>query len=246
MSRELKLIDENRKALAMYIFSKNFCMSLDLQLLILDFTFLKQTNEFECKTCEHNDKDEKIPNTEKWTLRIGIVLSEDAILPKKYLSLNYKRIFYEIKAWNEKETCILSSFHSDNYQLAMEAYNAFFENMPNTMDPVNDHSLVYASDLGRRMFRYVYSPNENCTYRVASLRFPFSECLQVEEIPTGPLKIAVGELRLSLAQSEDIIIAYKQQPTAVGFIAHVCEVIHQRDTDNILTRLRKIWKELKI
>lgn len=220
MSTELHCIDENRKMLSRYLFSDKFCMSCDLQLLILDYVFARSVTEFDRETFDDQNTKERC-----W-IRLGVVFSEDTKLSKTYLSLDYKRLFYEIRVYTEKKGHVLSTcdvYNEDYIINNFEAYRKYF-----TLSPTAKPLMVAIREgmLPERHYRFSYSINENCLYKV------------------------VGDATgISVAEDKGITFdtiwkaAYssKDSRTVGEVITDICQLIHQRGTDNVLKRLKKVY-----
>lgn len=225
MSFEQTRIDQNRHALANYLFSDRFCMSRDLQFIILDFVFDRCSAELHHVT----------PKNNKYCIRLGVVFSEDKVLGKTYLSMDYKRLFYEIQIYDEVCSYSICSYHIDCELRAIEHYEKFKNLMinDNTAD-VTKIVLSVPSILNYGFFRYVYSPNENSMYRICAI------------FKSGKTTFSVSEVNSKTADEEVIIWQSeiknddpKNAFPAVYLLTRIFELIQQRSTDNIKKRLNK-------
>jgi hypothetical protein len=235
MSTEQHRIDENRKDLVRYIFSDKFCMSIDLQLLILDYVFVRSMKDFTRKIIEY-----KKAKIEKCWIRIGVSFSEDKVLGKTYASMDFKRIFYEVRVYNEKEGTSICSYNIDFEDSAMTDYDTFCQFVTsNSVIRFERIVLTYLS-WPETASHYIYSPNDNCTYVIHGKA----------EAPYASTSFEVAEL-LSKENCKPICktiwkTGIHKNVSIVDYMQPICQIIQQRGTDNILKRLNTLLPPLKI
>jgi hypothetical protein len=220
-------IHENQKALLSYLFAENFGMSSDLQLLIIDYVFYRNVKEI-----DYEDE------TKRCWLRIGVIFSEDTSLWRKYLTMNYKRIYYEIRIYNQKEGQILSSFCLNNESLAVLAYEAFCNIQHRSDITQRVHSELFLRPkniFNGYMIRFCYSPAENCTYRI------YCEETIILSVKVG-LVDEDGCCDTVVYEKSD----YCKHSDLGKSIKLCCEMINQRHPDTVQRRLKPFFDQLKI
>jgi hypothetical protein len=213
-------MDDNRKTLASWLFHDDFCMCLDLQFLILDYVFARFASQI------NEDK----------TIFLRAVCSDDKLLSKTYLSLGYKRMFYEIRVSNKKENHILSTFHLDDEDIAIQFYHEFFKYLQEW--PIHPCEVVLSRNADSRLpkfFRFSYSHNDHCTYQVEGYHFSNWSQYTIDEV----------YLKIYLKPTSICGSGYVTDTELTSNIIYICEMIHQRGTDNIKHRMETLPTELK-
>jgi hypothetical protein len=204
MSSEFERIAENQKALLKYLFPPDFCMGQHLQLFIIDYAFLREVKKYD-----------------KCWLRIGVIFSEDIHLWRTYLSMQYKRLYYELRIYTEKEGHVLSSFCLDDESKAIEVFELYSKCISTRCyESIDQYAFKSLINVKNQIIRLSYSPNDNCTYCVEW----DSETIRVFRVSNKKIDTQVFTTRVYLGVDRKDVI-------------HCCEIIAQRDTTNICRRL---------